>query len=130
MRKVLLILSLLLALSLSAQNRFEQKFIEADSAFFQCNEEVIFELIVNEMDNDSSLISLTVKECMYLYFCAFIRGAETKHIDSAYNLNELLFDLVRNKRLIKAHYERIYGNNYMPPAIDIMQRQAVNGHDK
>lgn len=98
MRIVFLFLALVLAGSAFSQNRFSSKFQKADSVFFAQQDSILMAEIFEGIESDTCKVALTVKECMLLYFSAYVNGSFEPKIDGAMDMQRFHYHFSREKK--------------------------------
>lgn len=101
MKNLLLIIAVLLSVNCIAQKRFEKVFAKADSAFSQMVDSAKFNQIIKLIESDTTIITLTKEQCLLLYFSGYINGSFSYKEKGSFDFDGLLFDIKREKRLIK-----------------------------
>ena len=90
MKKLLLSIALLVALNSAAQNRFTKAFQQADSVFMQQNDSALFAQTIQEIEADTTMVTLSVHDILLIYFSAYIDGAWYFQEKGSFNYHELL----------------------------------------
>ena len=98
MRIVFLFLALLLAGSAFSQNRFSAKFQKADSVFFAQQDPILMAEIFEGIEADTCKVTLTVKECMLLYFSAYINGSFEPKTADEMDMQRFHYHFFREKK--------------------------------
>ena len=101
MKHLLLIIAVLLSVNCIAQNRFEKEFKKADIAFTSITDSLKFNQVIKIIESDSVKITLTKEQCLLLYFSGYINGSFSYKEKGSFDFDGLLFDIKREKRLIK-----------------------------
>ena len=76
MKKLFFTIALLVALNSAAQNRFTKAFQQADSAFTQQTDSILFARTIQEIEADTTMITLSVHDILLIYFSGYMDGAD------------------------------------------------------
>jgi hypothetical protein len=98
MRIVFLFFALLLAGSAFSQNRFTAKFQKADSVFLVQQDSVLMAEIFEGIESDTCKVTLTVKECMLLYFSGYTNGSFEPKMAGVMNMQRFHYHFFREKK--------------------------------
>lgn len=90
MKNTLLIIALLVAANCAAQNRFTEAFQQADSAFMQQNDSILFARTIQEIEADTTMVTMSVHDILLIYFTAYMSGADAYKKKGSFDFEGLL----------------------------------------
>ena len=76
MKKLFFTIAFLVALNCAAQNRFTKAFQQADSAFTQQTDSILFTRTIQEIEADTTMVTLSVHDILLIYFSGYMDGAD------------------------------------------------------
>jgi len=100
--KTLTILLLFISMNCLSQNRFDKEFTKADSAFLNCAKKELAEMkaITDEM-NDTTRITLTVDQCLQLYFVGYINGSYDYMQKGSFDIDGLWKGMIKQRKALR-----------------------------
>ena len=90
MKKLFFTIALLVALNCAAQNRFTKAFQQADSAFTQQTDSILFAQTIQEIEADTTMTTLSVHDILLIYFAAYMSGADDYKKKGSFDFEGLL----------------------------------------
>ena len=118
MKKLFFTIALLVALNSAAQNRFTKAFQQADSAFTQQNDSILFARTIQEIEADTTMVTLSVHDLLLIYFGGYMSGADDYKKKGSFDFEGLLngvrvqrlgIDLTRRRRANTGLIQELHG---------------------
>jgi len=105
MKHLLLFLAVLLSVNCFSQNRFEEEFVKADSAFTQITDSAKLNQVIKGIEANTVKITLTTEECLLFYFNGYLNGSLNFKQKGSFDFDGLLREIKHNQQSI-AQYIR------------------------
>ena len=100
MKNFLLIILTLLSINVASQNRFTKEFEKADSVY-RLSEVAKFDRVIEQIESDTTKVTITIKQCALLYFSGYINGSLNFRQKGGFDAGNLLQDIKDNQKSIR-----------------------------